>query len=245
MIPVYICEDHESSREYITKQIQNLIIIENLDMEVALSTGNPITLLEEFFQNKERGIYFLDVDLSHELNGFDVAKEIRKKDPRGFIIFVTTHGELAFDTFKYQLEAMDYILKDEPEKIGDRIHTALINIHKRMEEDNTKDADYFVVKLMDELKYIKINDIIYFETSNVKHKVILVTEDTYFEFFSNLKVIEEKVGQQFIRCHRSFLINKSHIDTVSIKDSMVIMKNGKQCDISRSGRKRMEERLIT
>lgn len=243
MIPVYICEDNKKTLDYLTKQVQNIIIIENLDMAIKASTENPDTMLEIVNEGNDRGIYILDIDLSHELNGFDVAKTIRKKDPRGFIVFVTTHGELAFDTFKYQIEPMDYILKDEPDKIQERIHTSLINIHQRMVEDNTKKAEYYIVRQMDEVKYYNLQDIIYFETSQENHKVILVTEKLHIEFFSSMKTIEKKLNNQFIRCHRSYLINRNHIVSLNTKESYVIMKSGKRCDLSRSGRKRIEEQL--
>lgn len=47
------------------------------------------------------------------MNGFELAQEIRKFDPRGFIIFITTHAELSYMTFTYKVEALDYIIKDD------------------------------------------------------------------------------------------------------------------------------------
>ena len=243
MIPVYICEDHEAARKNLEQQVKNIIIIENLDMHIKLSTANPEEILEEVSTAKERGIYLLDIDLSHEMSGFDLAKVIRQRDARGFVVFVTTHGELALETFRYQIEAMDYILKDEPDKITERLQSCFLNICQRMESDHTKDSDYFVLRQMDEVRYIHLMDIIYFETSAQKHKVNLVTEKEYIEFFGDLKSIEEKTGGQFIRCHRSYLINRNYIDTINAKESYVLMKNGKRCDMSRSGKKRIDEQI--
>lgn len=243
MIPIYICEDQEITRKHLEKQIKNIIVIENLDMYIKLSTANPEKIVEEVLDTKERGIYLLDIDLSHKMSGFDLAKAIRQKDARGFVVFVTTHGELALNTFQYQIEAMDYIIKDEPDKIVERLRSCFLNIHQRMESDHTKYTDYFVLRQMDEVRYIHLEDIIYFETSIQKHKVNLITEAEYIEFFGDLKSIEEKTGGQFIRCHRSYLINRNYINTINAKESYVLMKNGKKCGLSRSGKKRIEEQL--
>lgn len=243
MIPVYICEDQDSMRIFLEKQVKNIIMIENLDMYIKLSTGNPEYIVEDISETRERGIYLLDIDLSHRMNGFDLAKVIRQNDSRGFVVFVTTHGELALETFKYKIEAMDYILKDEPDEIPECLHSCFLNIHQRMETDHTKDTDYFVLRLMDEVRYIHLKDIIYFETSFQKHKVSLVTEKEWIEFFSDLKSIEEKTGGQFIRCHRSYLINRNYIERINAKEAYVLMKSGKKCDLSRSGKKRLEEQL--
>ena len=51
------------------------------------------------------------------MTGLTLAQEIRKYDPRGFIIFVTTHSEMSYMTFIYKLEALDFILKDEPKEL--------------------------------------------------------------------------------------------------------------------------------
>ncbi len=241
MIPIYICEDNKETLEYITKQIQKTIIIESLDMDIRLASDNPDSLLDAVCSNKDRGVYFLDIDLSHTLSGFDVATKIREKDSRGFIVFVTTHGEMALDTFKYQIEAMDYILKDEPDKIADRIRTSLLNINQRMQEDRTKESDYFSVRYMDEVRYFKLEDIILFETSHEKHKVILITDKAHIEFFSSLKEIEEKIGKPFVRCHRSYLVNTNYIKAINTKESYLLLESGKKCELSRQGKKKIEE----
>ena len=61
---------------------------------------------------------FLDVELKNEpMDGFGLGKIIRETDPRGFIIYVTAFEELAFETFRYHLEALDYIIKGDMEKM--------------------------------------------------------------------------------------------------------------------------------
>ncbi|WNS40769.1 LytTR family DNA-binding domain-containing protein [Paenibacillus sp. MMS20-IR301] len=239
MLPVYVCEDDPAARTHVADVIEKYILIESLDMRLQPATANPQDILEGITKERTRGIYFLDIDLSADMNGFDLAKEIRRIDARGFIIFITTHGELAFETFKYKIEAMDYILKDEPQQIPSRIRQCLMSINERMLTGDRGETEYFTIRQPDEIRYMKLDDIIYFETSAAKHKVLLVTEHSCLEFFDNLKSIEERVGGSFIRCHRSFLIHKRHIVTVNYKDSTVLMTNGKQCLLSRSGKKEL------
>lgn len=54
---------------------------------------------------------FLDIQLEADINGIKLASEIRKHDPVGNIIFVTSHSELTYLTFVYKVAAMDFILK--------------------------------------------------------------------------------------------------------------------------------------
>ena len=45
MLNVFICEDNTIERNKFEKIIKDIIMIENLDMDVSLSTGNPEDIL--------------------------------------------------------------------------------------------------------------------------------------------------------------------------------------------------------
>ncbi|MDE7277339.1 MAG: response regulator, partial [Lachnospiraceae bacterium] len=118
MLPIYICEDDERIRNAERLWLEKQILIEGFDMEIALCTGNPEELLEYLTHTQRQGIYFLDVELKGaSMDGFRLGEEIRKKDARGFMIYVTAFQELAFETFRYHLEALDYIVKESREKM--------------------------------------------------------------------------------------------------------------------------------
>ena len=80
MLKVYICEDIEIQRNRMKKIIENLIYIENLDMEVELASNNPNEIIERVQKTEEVGIYFLDIDLKADMDGLELASEIRKYD---------------------------------------------------------------------------------------------------------------------------------------------------------------------
>ena len=121
MLSVYICEDQEEVRRIQRECLEKQIMIQGYDMEIALSSGCPGEILEAVEKNPGRGIYFLDVELKgEEMDGFALGREIRRLDPRGFIVYVTAYGNLAFETFRYHLEALDYIVKESMEKMGSR-----------------------------------------------------------------------------------------------------------------------------
>ncbi|HBL8261868.1 TPA: response regulator, partial [Listeria monocytogenes] len=107
MLPVFICEDNRMQRERLTKYIEDYIMVEHFDMKLELSTGDPFELVSRMPTHQGMGLYFLDIDLGQpDMNGFELAQEIRKFDPRGFIIFITTHAELSYMTFTYKVEAL-------------------------------------------------------------------------------------------------------------------------------------------
>ena len=118
MIPIYLCDDEPAVRRGIRTELEKEILISGYDMEVVCDTGDPEELLDAVRRNGKRGIYFLDVDLKDgRYTGFTLGQEVRKEDPRGFLVYVTAFGELAFETFRYKLEALDYIVKADPEEM--------------------------------------------------------------------------------------------------------------------------------
>lgn len=104
MLNVYVCEDNPKQLKSIETIINDFIIIHNLDMQITLATTKPDELLRNVSDSPQTGMYFLDVDLKSNMNGLTLAKEIRKYDPRGFIVFITTHAELTYLTFYTKLK---------------------------------------------------------------------------------------------------------------------------------------------
>ena len=74
MISIIICEDDWRQRQMLETYVKNYIMMESLDMELVFSTGNPLEVLE-FVKSQSRiiGLYFLDVDLQHEMSGLTLA----------------------------------------------------------------------------------------------------------------------------------------------------------------------------
>lgn len=232
MLSIMICEDNKEQRTRITKHIEDSIMIENLDMEIALSTENPEETIEYLKKNEISGLYFLDVDLNSEINGIKLAEMIREYDPRGFIVFVTTHAEMSYLTFMYKVEAMDYIIKDNHETVKERIHQCILNAHKKYSSKATGMQKNFTLKAEDKVINIEYNKILFFETSNIIHKVLLHGVDRQIEFYAKMKDIEAKLDDRFYRCHRSFLVNKDNIKEIDTNKRVIRMINGQECFVA-------------
>ena len=96
---IFVCEDDQRQREHMVSIIKNYIMIEEKPMELALATNDPYEVLEQSKELNDIGCYFLDIQLEADMNGIKLASEIRKHDPVGNIIFVTSHSELTYLTF--------------------------------------------------------------------------------------------------------------------------------------------------
>ena len=79
---------------------------------------------------------------------------------------------------------------------------------------------------------LEYHDIMFFETSSNEHKLIVHTKNKSIEFFGKMKEIENEVGEDFIRCHRAYLVNKENIKEVNYEDKCIIMVTQACCPIS-------------
>lgn len=70
MLPVYICEDIIEQLEGIKSIIRTLIDTYNLDMDIVCAVTDPKELLKNLRVNLNNSVYFLDLDLKSELDGF-------------------------------------------------------------------------------------------------------------------------------------------------------------------------------
>lgn len=232
MLDVFVCEDNAVQRQTIVQTIQNTVLIEELDMKLVLDTGNPYVLLEKIKTSRNTGIYFLDIDLGANINGMKLAQQIRLSDPRGFIIFITAHSELSYMTFQYRVEAMDFVLKDNPAEAEVKIRECLLNAMERDTLQTNRTHKVYTIETGGRKISIDYDDILFFETSDNIHKVILHARDRQIEFTGTIKELANALGSDFIRCHRSFLANKKNIKEIDTKNRIIHFSNGETCLIS-------------
>ncbi len=232
MLDIFVCEDHAAQRRVVVQIIQNTVLIEELDMRLVLDTKDPYTLLEKIRTNENTGIYFLDIDLSSNMNGLQLAQQIRLFDPRGFIIFITAHSELSFMTFQYRVEAMDFVLKDNPAEMKVKIRECLLHAMERYTLDTNRTHKVYTAQIGGRKISIDYNDIFFFETSSNIHKVILHAKDRQIEFNGTMKELAGVLDGNFVRCHRSFLANKNNIKEIDAKNRIIYFTNGETCLMS-------------
>ncbi len=238
MLYIYICEDEISQLTYIKESIQKYILIYNLDLSIAAASTDPHTILDAAGSSSHTGIYFLDINLNTDIDGLELAQKIREIDPRGFIVFITSHSEMASLTFQMKLEVLDYIIKDHPETLSDQIFQCLSNALKKYACIRDSRQKTFSVKIGDCVSFISLDEILYFKTNTQPHKVTLYTINMQLEFNSNLNNVFSKLDSRFYRCHRSYIINADFVRFIHLSKKTITMSDGQE--IMFSSRKKNE-----
>lgn len=235
-IKVYVCEDSPEQREVIEKAVFSHILFSKSMMMLDGSTGSANELLTKIDRKNELNVYFLDIDLhkgERITNGLELAQEIRTFDPVGVIVFITVHSELTYLTFQYMVSALDFIVKLPNTDISGRIRECLKVVESRAEL--IADSSNCGVKLNTNNGFVNFlfSDILYLST-NKSHIITLhSTDNQEFQIYhKTLNILEEDLGREFIRCHRSFLVNGQGIFSIAKDYSALIMRNGVQIPVA-------------
>ncbi len=86
---------------------------------------------------------------------------------------------------------------------------------------------------------VPYGQISYFEAR--EKKIFVRAGRREFGFYDTMDHLCEVLPEEFIRCHRSFIINRNKIEKVVLSQSTVVMEEGLMVPISRSYRTRMRQ----
>lgn len=240
MIAVYLCDDEDTVRHQMKTALEWKIFVEDYDMEVVCAAATAQELLDAVEDNR-RSVYFLDVDLKDgEWDGFTLGQELRRRDPHGTLIYITSYGDLAWKTFQYHLEAFDYIVKEE-DQTGVSAARCLEAVHARLLDERRDPAEVFSLRSGDGVRHVPLDDILFFETVSKTHHVFMHTADSRVDLVGSLSELETKLGGRFVRVHRAYLVAVDKIEAVDRKRNIVRV-GGRECLLSRAGRAKLKKR---
>lgn len=172
----------------------------------------------EYAANQEYDMFLLDIQLL-DYSGYELAKEIRNIDkykltPIVFITAIPTKELLAFK----EIHCYDYIIKPFKDTEVIEVVSTLINYgaNKREEKDN-----YLNLKQRGYIYRINTRDIIYIESIYKKIKVVTDKEKIEVNNCTLYKIREELLEEEFVQCHKSFIINRNYIKGVDLVNSLI------------------------
>lgn len=149
-------------------------------------------------------LIFLDIQMP-DLKGTDFAKLV---DAKTKIIFTTAYSEYALDGF--ELNALDYLLKPIT---FERFLTAV----NKLEANNSNESQTTItVKSGYDLHKLNLEEITHIESDS--EYVIFYTGNNKVMSNQSLKSLERSLPNNFMRVHRSFIINKNKVTGLKSRD---------------------------
>ena len=173
---------------------------------IAKCQGAPQAM--EVLQNEDIDLMFLDVQMP-DLTGVDFLKSLRKKP---VVIFTTAYSDYAIDG--YSLGVIEYLLKPISfERFFQAVNKAIEQINLLRKSSSDKPDDFIMLKSDHKIHKIKFDDVLYIE--GLKEYVIFhLKNEKRIVTLRSIKSLEDDLPGNFMRIHRSYIINKNEINTL-------------------------------
>jgi DNA-binding LytR/AlgR family response regulator len=156
-------------------------------------------------------LMFVDINMP-DLNGMDFVKLL--KDPPK-VIFTTAYSEYALEGFR--VEAIDYLLKpisySDFLKAAERAEAWFEHMQAPKAQVSSKDQFLFI-KSEYKIVRIRFEDIKFIESMREYVRIHLVNEKPVMTLSSMKKLEETLPGGDFMRVHRSYIVNLNKITTI-------------------------------
>jgi len=225
LLEIVVCEDNNEYRKVIVENLDSIISDHNINGSIVLDSASP-EQVEKFIEVNNPNVFFLDIDLNAKMSGLDLASIIHTKHVDAYIVFISQYANLVFKSFK--VRPFDFLPKPITKKGLKDVLTDINNDF--LKKIYVKKPGLLNIKIGNKIYQIPKSEIVFMEKFSNKCIIHSTTKTVYC--YQTLDTIYDELGSEdFIRCHKSFIVNKNYIEQLNLSDMVIIMKNGQKCFI--------------
>lgn len=242
MIRCVIVEDEEIAR----KVLKSLLAQYCQDVMVC-AEADDVASGKEMIEAFRPDLLFLDIEMPGG-GGFKLLNSIDNIDFE--VVFITAYEQFAIKAIRH--DALDYLLKpvDPKELVAavEKVKTAKYKKTLKKQYDNILkniDPEQLVVRKIsisttDKIHLIDVDNIIRCESDNY-YTIIFFKDGTNLMVSKTLKDMEQRLEEyDFVRTHKSHLVNMRCIQNFIKDEMMVLMTDGTKVPVS----KRKKEKIL-
>ena len=180
-------------------------VVQTPYLELVATFENPLAAMETLRSGNIQVLY-LDINMP-QISGLEFSKTLPASTR---VIFTTAYEQYAIESFR--INALDYLLK--PISYTEFLQAS----NKAMEWFklvDTNEASSIFIKSGYRMEKIELNDILYIENQKDYVKFHLEGVSEPISSLMSMQSLDEKLpAKQFMRVHRSFIVNLSKIKTI-------------------------------
>lgn len=218
MLNFVICDDNPAILNKLSRMLDSIFINNNIDAEIGLKALTASDVINYMEHNKV-DVLILDINLKSETTGCDIANMVRKKNKDVYIIFTTGHLEYALIAYKYK--TFDYLPKPIIDEKLEETILRLIDDIKRTPSKFIRLNNNKTIINQDEVNYIKKDGM----------KLVFCTNSRTYETYSSFNKIESCLPDNFVRCHKSFIVNTKNISDINSNKNTILFSANETCSI--------------
>jgi DNA-binding LytR/AlgR family response regulator len=165
----------------------------------------------EVLEKEPADLLFVDIHMP-DLSGMDFVKSL---DLPIQVVFTTAHSHYAVEGFR--VDALDYLLKPIDYKsflkAANKART-WFELHAQQPVRVSRKENFLFIKSAYKLVRVRIDDIKYIEGKGEYVRIHLANDKPQMSLLSMKSVEDQLPPDQFMRVHRSFIVNLNMITTI-------------------------------
>lgn len=223
---VVIADDEQLARTLVESYVEKVPFLELVaSCKNGLEAGNIL-------QTEDVDLLITDIQMP-ELLGTDLVKSLPNPP---LVIFTTAYEGYAVEGF--ELNAIDYLLKPFAfERFLTAVNKAKDHLDSHQQEDVKLKKEYMTIKADHKLYKVQYADIRFIEGQ--REYVSFHTPNGRITALLSLKHLEESLPKDlFIRCHKSYIVNKTMVEAL---EGNALVIQDKQIPIGQSYKEKVIE----
>lgn len=198
--------------------------------KVELLLMRPEKLLEYNVDERYTCLFILDI-IYKNVSGIDIAMRLREQYKNIFILFVTAHTDLVFNAINQNVMPSGFLVRPPVESEFKRVFLSIYDYYKN---DRKMAAEMLTVASGANVYRFMHSEIYYIEALN--KKINIYTNSKRVTCYSSLNYLQEVLSESFVRCHKSYLVNKEKVKHVYMAEMYIEMRDGSRVPFSRTFR---------
>jgi two-component system, LytTR family, response regulator len=219
-------------------------ILENIGYSVLPPVNNYESAVKSIMENGP-DLVLLDIIIKGTKNGIDVAKFIKETIDIPFIFLTQQADERTVEQAK-KLNPPAYLVKPfNKDDLFTSIELAMHNFKSLSSSKTNEDSaniqikDAFFIKDDGFFRKVKFSDILFVKSDHIYIELYTLNGKKYL-VRSTMEKINENLPSDFLRIHRSYIINLHCIDAVNM---LYVMINGTEIPIGKNYRNQLKKSI--
>ena len=215
---VAIVDDSTTDAEFVQRILNSWADLRQANIQAEVFPSAEAFLFR-YAEDKDWDILLLDIEMGN-MDGVTLAKKIRQENDSVQMVFIT--GFADYISEGYEVAALHYLMKPvKQDKLFAVLDRAVASLQKT--------ERVILLPLGGEMLRLPISQVQYVEAFS--HTVAIITGTDTIQVKMPISEVEKLLGEEFIRCHRSYLVGLKHIARLSKTE--VILDSGKTLPLSR------------
>lgn len=196
------------------------------------ATFDNATVALAFLAEQAVDLIWLDV----EMPGLSGLEFLGKLPSIPYVVLTSSETKYAYDAFQYQVT--DYLKKPITLPRFNLAVEKVLELNARAKVSPSTEREEIYIKTDGRYIRLPFNSISYIE--NTGDYVKIYTSAQTYIVYATMKYLEEKLGTQFLRVHRSYIV---HLDKIVDIEENTLVINDKVIPISRANKPELMNRL--